>query len=147
MDEDPIVAYSLLTCGIIILICVILGLVRLCCKSGTSGMTRVGYPVAISNRLFNDSEIGKELPCLHCQLIEMGEMACYQEFCPHCGRVPPSRRTREDVLLEQAEHHRKLIMIENQRRQQQQQMHQQQQNQQHPDKIEIMHEKQTKEQT
>ena len=43
-------------------------------------------------------------------------------------------------------------MIENQRRQQQQQMHQQQQNQQqqnqqHPDKIEIMHEKQTKEQT
>ena len=55
MDEDPIVAYSLLTCGIIILICVILGLVRLCCKSGTSGMTRVGYPVAISNRLFNES--------------------------------------------------------------------------------------------
>ena len=38
-------------------------------------------------------------------------------------------------------------MIENQRRQQQQQMHQQQQNQQHPDKIEIMHEKQAKEQT
>ena len=25
-----------------------------------------------------DSEIGKDLPCLHCQLIEMGEMACYQ---------------------------------------------------------------------
>ena len=83
----------------------------------------------------------------------MGEMACYQEFCPHCGRVPPSRRTREDVFLEQAEHHRKLMMIENKRRQQQQQMHQQQQqqqqqeNQQHPDKIEIMHEQRAKEQT
>ena len=21
----------------------------------------------------------------------MGEMACYQETCPDCGRVPPSR--------------------------------------------------------
>ena len=22
----------------------------------------------------------------------MGTMACYQETCPHCGRVPPSRQ-------------------------------------------------------
>ena len=36
----------------------------------------------------------KELPCQNCLFIEMGEMACYQETCPDCGRVPPSR-TRE----------------------------------------------------
>ena len=29
-------------------------------------------------------------PCVTCQLIEMGEMACYNEVCPGCGRVPPS---------------------------------------------------------
>ena len=33
----------------------------------------------------------KELPCQNCLFIEMGEMACYQETCPDCGRVPPSR--------------------------------------------------------
>ena len=31
-------------------------------------------------------------PCLNCILIEMGEMACYQERCPQCGRIPPGRR-------------------------------------------------------
>ena len=30
-------------------------------------------------------------PCLNCILIEMGEMACYQDRCPQCGRVPPNR--------------------------------------------------------
>ena len=29
-------------------------------------------------------------PCVKCQLIEMGEMACYTGLCPGCGRVPPS---------------------------------------------------------
>ena len=53
VDVDPGVAYVLLTCGIVILICVVLGLIRLCCKS-SSGSTRVAYPVAISNRLFNE---------------------------------------------------------------------------------------------
>ena len=56
-----------------------------------------------------DSEIGKDLPCLHCQLIEMGEMACYQEFCPHCGRVPPSRKTQEDYILEAHGYSRRLF--------------------------------------
>ena len=50
-----------------------------------------GYPVAMSNSLFRESEIGKDLPCQHCNLIEMGSMACYQEFCPECGKIPPNR--------------------------------------------------------
>ena len=29
-------------------------------------------------------------PCVSCQLIEMGEMACYNGICSGCGRVPPS---------------------------------------------------------
>ena len=29
---------------------------------------------------------------MNCLLIEMGEMACYQERCPQCGRVPPGRK-------------------------------------------------------
>ena len=80
----------------------------------------------------------------------MGEMACYQEFCPHCGRIPPSRKTREDHLLESQGYQRRLMVLENQRRQQQhhaqQQQQQQQQNYNNPDKIEIMHEKPPKEQ-
>ena len=32
--------------------------------------------------------------CVKCQLIEMGEMVCYDGICPGCGRVPPSLRTR-----------------------------------------------------
>ena len=35
---------------------------------------------------------GKDLPCLNCRLIEMGEMACYTERCPQCGNVPPCRK-------------------------------------------------------
>ena len=34
----------------------------------------------------------KELPCLNCRLIEMGEMACYQDRCPQCGQVPPGKK-------------------------------------------------------
>ena len=29
---------------------------------------------------------------MNCLLIEMGEMACYQERCPQCGRIPPGRK-------------------------------------------------------
>ena len=36
--------------------------------------SKVNYPVVISNRLFKDSEIGKDLPCQHCYMIKMGEM-------------------------------------------------------------------------
>lgn len=44
----------------------------------------------------------------------MGEMACYQEFCPHCGRIPPSRKTREDQLLEAQGYHRRLVVLDQQ---------------------------------
>ena len=43
----------------------------------------------------------------------MGEMACYQEFCPHCGKIPPSRKTREDQLLESQGYHRRLVVLDN----------------------------------
>jgi hypothetical protein len=52
-----------------------------------------------------DSEIGKPLPCMHCKLIEMGEMACYQEFCPECGQIPPGRTPSDDILLEAENRH------------------------------------------
>ena len=31
--------------------------------------------------------------CLHCLMVQMGDMVCYQQLCPHCGRVPPGRNT------------------------------------------------------
>ena len=49
------------------------------------------YQVAVSNRLFKDSEILKDLPCQYCNLIKMGSMACYTEFCPECGKIPPNQ--------------------------------------------------------
>ena len=30
--------------------------------------------------------------CYKCQLIDMGEAACYTGICPDCGEVPPSRK-------------------------------------------------------
>ena len=110
-------------------------------------------------KTLQDSEIGKDLPCLHCQLIEMGEMACYQDFCPHCGRIPPNRKTYEDQYLEAQGYHRRLVILEqekqektakqNQKNQQQlQRQHLQQQKQgrqlqqqNHPDQIQIVGEK------
>ena len=55
----------------------------------------VDYPVAISNRLFKDSEVLKDPPCQHCNMISMGEMVCYQDFCPECGKIPPNRKRQE----------------------------------------------------
>ena len=26
----------------------------------------------------------------------MGEMACYQDTCPECGKVPPNRKTENE---------------------------------------------------
>jgi len=164
---DNSVTGVLVAGAILLTLCIVLGLVKVCCgKSKSDPDLKLAYPVAISNRLFNDSEIGKDLPCLHCQLIEMGEMACYQEFCPHCGRVPPNRKTHEDQYLEAQGYHRRLVVLENenalklqkqqqkQLQQQQQQQFQQQQIQQqqnhqlkqqnqnhHPDQIQIVGEK------
>ena len=48
-----------------------------------------------ANKLLSNAyfRISKDLPpCLNCLLIEMGEMACYQERCPECGRIAPSHQ-------------------------------------------------------
>ena len=39
-----------------------------------------------------------DMPCLNCRLIEMGEMACYQERCPQCDKVPPCKKLLLDEL-------------------------------------------------
>ena len=100
-------------------------------------------------KTLQDSEIGKDLPCLHCQLIAMGEMACYRDFCPHCGRIPPNLEgaLRRLAVLEQEK--KKKIAKQNQKNQQQlQRQHLQQQKQgpqlqqqNHPDQIQIVGEK------
>ena len=35
---------------------------------------------------------------MNCLLIEMGEMACYQEKCPQCDKVPPCKKLVIDEL-------------------------------------------------
>ena len=72
----------------------------------------MNYPVVISNRLFKDSEIGKDLPCQHCNMISMGEMVCYQEFCPECGRIPPNRKRQEYWFLEAINGSQKLMVAQ-----------------------------------
>jgi len=52
--------------------------------------SNVDYRVAMSNGLFNDSAMMRDLPCQNCKLILMGSMACYQGKCPECGKVPPN---------------------------------------------------------
>ena len=74
--------------------------------------SKVNYPVAISNRLFKDSEIGKDLPCQHCNMITMGEMVCYQEFCPECGRIPPNRKRQEYWFLQAINGSQKLMVAQ-----------------------------------
>ena len=37
----------------------------------------------------------------------MGTMACYQETCPHCGKVPPSRQKEIN------KYHENLAFLEN----------------------------------
>jgi len=73
--------------------------------------SKVNYPVAISNRLFKDSEIGKDLPCQHCNMIAMGEMVCYQEFCPECGKIPPNRKRQEYWFLKEAINGSQKLMV------------------------------------
>ena len=41
--------------------------------------------------------------CMNCLLIGMGEMACYQERCPHCGRIPPDRKDVSTKKIQPAE--------------------------------------------
>ena len=44
----------------------------------------------INSFFFQDENITLKPPCQNCKLIEMGSMACYTEFCPDCGEVPPN---------------------------------------------------------
>ena len=55
-----------------------------------------GYSVAVTNTLLKeDNPVGRgQPPCMNCVLIEMGEMVCYTERCPDCGRIPPGRRKK-----------------------------------------------------
>ena len=76
---------------IIILVCFIcvavLGCVFVCtCRTVPDVRSRVASfrsSFSFRRREMND-------PCVKCQLIDMGEMACYTGLCPGCGRVPPS---------------------------------------------------------
>ena len=40
-----------------------------------------------------------EDPCSQCQLIEMGEAACYNGVCQDCGRIPSASARRITVQL------------------------------------------------
>jgi len=37
--------------------------------------------------------------CMNCLLIEMGEMVCYSDRCPDCGRVPPGRNIKQQLAV------------------------------------------------
>ena len=65
---------------------------RLCRKEEERSENQPSYSVAISNSLFKEGGNTKDMPCLNCRLIEMGEMACYQERCPQCDKVPPCKK-------------------------------------------------------
>jgi len=61
----------------------------------------VGYSVAVSNSLLKEESFASknQPPCMNCVLIEMGEMVCYSERCPDCGRIPPGRRKKHQERL------------------------------------------------
>ena len=53
-NSDATIMYVLIIGALLLSFLVLLGLLRLCCQKDTS-WSRVAYPVAISNRLFNVS--------------------------------------------------------------------------------------------
>jgi len=69
------------------------------------------YQVAMSNRLFQDSEMGLDLPCMHCKRIEMGEIACYQDVCPECGKTEPRLKRDQEKFLRAQANYRKLMVL------------------------------------
>ena len=42
----------------------------------------------------------------------MGEMVCYQEFCPECGRIPPNRKRQEYWFLKAINGSQKLMVAQ-----------------------------------
>jgi len=85
-------------CFVIITLCLMCFASKIYCRRRRPGdedniPVTTKYRVAMSNKLMLDLENGlldeKDMPCLHCKFIEMGEMACYTSTCPECGRPPP----------------------------------------------------------
>eukprot|EP00095_Tigriopus_kingsejongensis_P008666 maker-scaffold72_size415059-snap-gene-1.16 protein:Tk08666 transcript:maker-scaffold72_size415059-snap-gene-1.16-mRNA-1 annotation:"ring finger membrane protein" len=62
------------------------------CRNQDRDEEKPPYSVAVSNHLFKDDITKNDLPCLNCHLIEMGDMACYEELCPQCGQAPPGKK-------------------------------------------------------
>lgn len=71
--EDPKLTTVLVVFGCFLAILVIGVITACCCRARTLGLR--GRP-----------------QCTKCQLIDMGEAACYTGYCPDCGEVPPSLR-------------------------------------------------------
>ena len=67
------------------------GLQNICRRRGEADSdddSSLGYSVAVSNSLQKEEGSGRApgKTCMNCILIEMGEMVCYSERCPDCGR-------------------------------------------------------------
>jgi len=82
------------TGGLAVLGIVAITVYKMCRKIPEEEVADEDYSVAVSNSMFRDDRqlSLKEMPCLNCRLIEMGEMACYTDRCSQCGRVPPGRK-------------------------------------------------------
>ena len=74
--EDPKLR-AVIAVALCFLVILIFGVVIACCCQEKIQSLRRG---------------GGRAPCTKCQLIDMGEAACYTGYCPDCGDVPPSLR-------------------------------------------------------
>ena len=74
--EDPKLR-AVIAVALCFLVILIFGVVIACCCQERIQSLRRG---------------GGRSPCTKCQLIDMGEAACYTGYCPDCGDVPPSLR-------------------------------------------------------
>ena len=74
--EDPKLR-AVIAVAVCFLVILIFGVVIACCCQEKIQSLRRG---------------GGRAPCTKCQLIDMGEAACYTGYCPDCGEVPPSLR-------------------------------------------------------
>ena len=75
--EDPKLAAVLIVVICFLVVLVVGVVLACCCKTRMQGLRR--------------GRQGRS-PCTKCQLIDMGEAACYTGYCPDCGNVPPSLR-------------------------------------------------------
>jgi hypothetical protein len=77
ISEDP----KLVTVVIIIISFVVIAVIGFCCA-------------CCCKARYGSSERNPGDDCTHCQLINMGEAACYTGYCSECGRVPSSIGTK-----------------------------------------------------